>query len=223
MQTTRKIVKTYFITVGYVVMFCLISVIGLFVLPDPLSVWIMFFIAAYPAEIAFTALGLFLVFLAYKAYRFIKRTANPWQTVRENLKANLIILFSIAFIIYGCMALLVTILPTAYGRCDHYNEELNGGVKEFQGEKFKINMCGTGGDDNQSNDEIRLQVFNEKGDLAALRHFVVHWDSNFERRIEYHPDHITYYDASLEYNYIKTISMPPTALDWIRARIPLLD
>ena len=32
-----------------------------------------------------------------------------------------------------------------------------------------------------------------------------------------------YQDDSHEHDYKKTISMPPTTLDWIRARIPLLD
>ncbi len=206
-------------------MFSLIAIIGIFLLPDPLGVRIIFFTAKYIAEIAFTALGIFLCFLAYKAYRFIKHTANPWQTVRENLKPNLILISSIALIIYACMALfLVIIFPIEYGRCDYYNEHLNGGVKEFKGQKFKINMCGTGGDQLQNNDEIRLQVFNEQGELVALRHFVVNWDeNNFPNVLEYHSDHIVYFDRSAEEDFKKTIHMPPTALDWIRARIPLLD
>ena len=76
--------------------------------------------------------------------------------------------------------------------------------------------------DSYVDEKIRLQIFNEKGDLVALRHFAVNRDSNPRGELEYHPDHITYYDRSAE-SYEKTIAMPPTTLDWIRARIPLLD
>lgn len=229
MPTTRKIVKTYLITAGYVVMFFFIAIIGFLLFPG-MSIGALWFILDYKTEIAFAALGIFLVLLAYKAYRYVKRTENPWQTVRENLKPNLIIISSIAFIIYACMALFAARFPTEYDRCDFYNKELGGGVKEYQGHKFKVHLCGTGDYDGRFEyvpDEIRLQVFNEKGDLVALRHFEIDWQSNFDRGIEYHPDHIAYIDESSSTNTIsistKTISMPPTTLDWIRARIPLLD
>ena len=87
-------------------------------------------------------------------------------------------------------------------------------------------MCGTGGEDSMllyRPDEIRLQIFNQQGDLVALRHFAVNLGSKPGGPPEYHPDHITYFDISSKRNFEKTISMPPTALDWIRARIPLLD
>lgn len=144
------------------------------------------------------------------------------QTPRKNLKKYLI---AVSFAIGVCMALFFVITaPVNYDGCDYYTEKLNGGVKEYQGRKFKFHLCGTGGDSMQSDDVIKLQVFDEKGDLVAMRHFVVNWiDSKLERGVEYHPDHITYYDESLDYDYKKNISMPPTTLDWIRARIPLLD
>lgn len=152
---------------------------------------------------------------------------HDMQTSRKNVRKYSILL-AVAFAASYVYS-VVDILPKGGGayrhRCERYNEELNGGVvKEYQGRKFRIEMCGTGGDSIQSNDAIELQVFDEKGELAAMRHFVVNWnESKLERGVEYHPDHITYYDESLQYDYKKTISMPPTTLDWIRARIPLLD
>ncbi len=97
-----------------------------------------------------------------------------------------------------------------------------GGVKEYQGRKFKVHLCGIQVGDHEP-DAIKLQVFNEKGDLLALRHFRFERDTSSPMMLEYHPDHITYSDESLESDYKKTITMPPTTLDWIRARIPLLD
>ena len=234
MPTARKIMKTYLITAGYVVMFFFIAIIGILIveisfLPDT-SLGFLWLIPYFKTEITFIPLGIFLVILAYKAYRYVKRTGNPWQTVRENLKPNLIIISSIAFIIYAGMVLFAVRYPAEYDRCDFYNKELGGRVKEYQGRKFKVHLCGTGDYDGRFEykpDEIRLQVFNEKGDLVALRHFEIDWQSSFDREIEYHSDHIAYIDESSSTNSIsistKTISMPPTTLDWIRARIPLLD
>ena len=225
MPSTRKIIKTYLITASFVVMFFFIAIIGFLLFPG-MSIGALWLILDYKAEIAFAALGIFLVLLAYKAYRYVKRTENPWHTVRKNLKPNLIIISSITFIIYAGMVLFAARFPTEYDRCDFYNKELGGGVKEYQGRKFNVYLCGT--DDYNGRfeyipDEIRLQVFNEKGDLLALRHFKVNWDTNFPKVLKYHPDHITYFDISSKRNFEKTISMPPTTLDWIRARIPLLD
>lgn len=226
MQTARKNVKKYLIVVFYVVLFLAISVAGLSLLPGPLALGLFLFVAEFKTQIAKIALCAFLAFFAYKYYKFIKRTENPAQAIKENLKRWIIRFLSISFVIYACLSLLVSISPDAYDRCDYYNKELNGGIKEYQAQKFRVHMCGTGGHDSRFSyepDEIRLQVFNEKDELVAMRHFVVHWDTSFDRRIKYYPDHITYHDESLEYDYKKTISMPPTTIDWIRARIPLLD
>lgn len=224
MQTTRKNVRNILITVVCIALALPASIAVLLLLPNSLSVGIIFFIAKFYTQIGAVALGIFIAFVMYKFYRFMQRTENPWQVVRANLRKNLILLFFILSIIYAFMVLFVFIFHGSYSRCDHYNKKLNGGIKEFQGQKFKINMCGTGGDKIQNNDEIRLQVFNEKGDLLALRHFVVDWDTNSSSRgIHYHPNHLAYVDESLQSDFNKTITMPPTALDWIRARIPLLD
>lgn len=286
MPTTRKNVSDYLRMAGWVLLSLIIAVIFIFVIPANISFWRKWFIADRHSEMGLLALGIALIFLAYEAYRFIKRTENPWrsvaiivvfvvpanvlfwvalviveressiglialgilsiflaykayktyrfikrlespwQTFKGNLKKNLIIFFSFAFAIYACMVLFVTLFPTEYDLCDFYNERLNGGVKEFQGQKFRVHMCGTGAQHTfffVEDEEIRLQVFNEKGDLVALRHFAVNLDSNPRGVLRYHADHITYFDISSKGDFEKTISMPPTTLDWIRSRIPLLD
>ena len=202
-------------------MFFFIAIIG-FLFSPGMSIGALWLILDYKAEIAFAALGVFLVLLAYKAYRYVKRTENPWQTARENLKPNLIIISSITFIIYAGMVLFAARFPTEYDRCDFYNKELGGGVKEYQGRKFKVHLCGIRVGDHEP-DAIRLQVFNEKGDLLALRHFRFYRDTSSPNVPEYHPDHITYFDEFRDPDSTKTMTMPPTTLDWIRARIPLLD
>ncbi|OAI62903.1 hypothetical protein RSP795_10155 [Ralstonia solanacearum] len=72
-------------------------------------------------------------------------------------------------------------------------------------------------------DHIRIQVFSETGYLLAQRKFYVDWQTNFPRRIEYGPDYLTYFDASQQSGFKHRISMPPTWLDWIRARLPLVS
>ena len=206
-----------------------IAVIVVFIIPANVLFWVALVIADRASSIGLIALGILSIFFAYKAYktyRYINRLESPWQTFKGNLKKNLIIFFSFAFTIYACMVLYVTLFPTEYGRCDFYNEHLNGGVKEFQGQKFRVHMCGAGGQHTYffvEDDEIRLQIFNEKGDLVALRHFGVNLDAKPGGPPDYYPDHITYFDTSSKRNFEKTISIPPTTLDWIRARIPLLD
>jgi hypothetical protein len=224
MPTARKNVKKYLIVVFYVVLFLAISVAVLPLLPGPLALGLFLFVAEFKTQIAKIALCAFLAFFAYKYYKFIKRTASPAQAIKENLKRWIIRLLSISFVIYACLSLLVSILPDAYDRCDYYTEELNGGLKEYQGQKFMVKLCGEDrhhGWFSDGNDEIWLEVLNEKGDLLAKRTFFVHWDVYYNRKIEYHPDHLSYIDDSSD--KIKKLSMPPTILDWIRARIPLLD
>ena len=135
MQATRKIVRTYLITAAYVVMFCFIAIIaliGIFIVSG-MSIGVFSFILDYKTEIALIPFGIFLALLAYKAYRVIKRVDNPWQTVRENLKPNLIIISSIAFIIYAGMVLFAARYPTEYDRCDFYNKELGGESRNTKG------------------------------------------------------------------------------------------
>lgn len=204
----------------YVLIGFVAATIILFLLPDWLGVAILFFIAKYKESIGYTILALLFIFGSYGIVEFIKNTEQPWQAARKKIP----ILLSVPFVIYACAAIFVPLLPTDYDRCDYYNERLDGGVREFLGKKYTVIMCGTGGDNRQSNDEIRLQVFSEQGELVAQRYFVVNWDeSSPNRGIQYFPDHISYVDESLEKDFKKTIAMPPTIADWIRARLPLLN
>ena len=213
MQPTRKNVKDYLKIAGWILLSLFISIIVVL-----LSV--IGFIPAYKSETGLIALGIFLVFLAYQTYRCIKHAENPWQTFKGNLKKDLIFLLSFAFSTFALWCLLILAFPPTYHSCDYYTEKLNGGVKEFQGKKFKINMCGTGGDDNSNNDEIRLEIFSEQGELLAERYFLADLGGSFDYELEYHPNHIMYFDSTDDNDFDKTIPMPPTAIDWLRARLP---
>ena len=224
MQTFRKNIKNYLLFVAYVV---LVLVVGFFLLPDPLALKIMlFYIPQYKTEIAWTVSVIFFCFMGYKFYRTIKSAENPQQEIRDNLKAHMIILLFISSIIYVGMA----VFATGYDRCDFFNEKLSGGVKEFQGQKFKVHFCGKGGySGNMLNGnvdyEIRLQVFNEQRELLATRYFSMSYGGRFDHVIEYYPDSIKYTDEPdrLDHDYQTTLAMPPTFLDWLKTKIPLLN
>ncbi|KNA31063.1 hypothetical protein ADU20_27455 [Burkholderia pseudomallei] len=126
-------------------------------------------------------------------------------------------------IIYGIIFVIDKRFPDKFYNCERDTKELHGGAKVYAGKKYNIVLCGTGGDENFMGDEIRLQVFSEKGDLLAQRRFVVNWITNFPRELEYGADYVTYYDASQQSNFEHRISMPPTWWDWVRARLPLLN
>lgn len=207
-----------------------IVVIIVFVIPANVFLGVVWFIAERELYIGWVALGILSTFLGYKAYiiyKFLKRLQNPWQTFKANLKRSLSIFFSFAFTIYACMVLFDTLFPTEYGRCDFFNERLNGGVKKFQHQNLKVQFCGAEWHNNilsHGDYRIRLQVFSEQGELLATRYFTVNYGDGFERVIEYHPDSIKYYDFADHYDddFESTLAMPPTTLDWMRARIPLL-
>ncbi|MGN6085736.1 hypothetical protein [Trinickia sp.] len=126
-------------------------------------------------------------------------------------------------IIYGMIFAIDKIFPDKFYNCKRDTSYLRGGIKIYGGQKYNIVLCGTGGDENFTGDEIRLQVFSEKGELLAQRGFVVNWITNFPRELEYGPDYVTYYDASQQSGFEHRISMPPTWWDWIKARLPLFD
>lgn len=109
-----------------------------------------------------------------------------------------------------------------YEGCESYTQALNGGTKEFGGEKYKIEMCGAPrsfGD----GDEIRLQVKGPAGDVLAERYFAVRTiDDAAPRELEYGDDNIFYYDQSKS-SPLRFIAMPPSRMDWVTARIPLLQ
>jgi hypothetical protein len=129
-----------------------------------------------------------------------------------------------ALIIYGAILASGTKYPDNFSDCGTYTTSLKGGVKVFDGKKYNVVLCGTGGDENAMDDRIRLQIFSASGELLAQRKFYVHWMmTNFRKELAFSANHLTYYDNSQQSNFEHRISMPPTPWDWISARLPLLS
>lgn len=143
-------------------------------------------------------------------------TATVWKIVRR--------LLVVAVLGYGVLALLsIYVFPIRYPYCGDQTKYLNGGERVYVGRKFKIVLCGNGGDELYNHDKIRMQIFSENGTLLAQRKFYADWNGT-PIRIEYYSDHLLYFDdASKGSGFQNRVSMPPTWLDWIRARLPLVD
>jgi hypothetical protein len=109
----------------------------------------------------------------------------------------------------------------------NYNEKLNGGVKYFKGKKYTVNICGSGVNNSHffgdGMDTVQLTVLDEQGELLAKRRYKVFWDGQpGHEPIGVEEDRLTYYDDE-DQDGPRTITMPPTWLDWMRARLPAAD
>ncbi|MDF3084134.1 hypothetical protein [Burkholderia sola] len=135
------------------------------------------------------------------------------QVTRKNL---------IAFALVLALAIPSLMLRKSYGDCENYTQTLNGGTKEFGGEKYRIELCGARrsfGD----GDEIRLRVIGPAGEVRAERYFAVRTINDAApRELEYGDETIFYYDQSKS-SPLRFIAMPPSNIDGWTARIPLLQ
>jgi len=119
--------------------------------------------------------------------------------------------------------LLSHVFPPNYDNCEKNTRDLNGGTKIYGEKKFNVILCGNGGDENFMHDKIRMHIFSEQDELLAERTFYVDWESNRLRKLVNGRDYLLYFDASQNNGYRHKISMPPTWLDWMRARLPLAN
>jgi hypothetical protein len=130
-------------------------------------------------------------------------------------------LVKLVIFLYVAWFLVFRHTPESYGKCDLYTEEMSGGIHTFQGQRYNIVLCGLkrGIDpENIHYDEIRLAVYSMQGELLAERYFEFYWGL---RELRYGKDYLMYADGDGE-GYATKMAMPPTRLDWIRARLPRL-
>lgn len=144
---------------------------------------------------------------------------------RQTIKKKAYFLLSLPFIGYVLASGFVYFIPSIYGDCDFYNDPdtLNAGIKTFNGKTYKIQVCGVGGNGQDgADDELELQVFSLEGELLAKRHYSVNWhaSSASHEPLQYTDNSITYNPANQDEG---KISIPPTKLDWIFARIPFFN
>ena len=113
-----------------------------------------------------------LVFFGYKAFKTAKSPSQEFIKMTPTVIVWLAIIFSAA------------VLFASHGDgtdCQNYNynEKLNGGIKDFNGKKYTINLCGSGVNNSHffgdGMDTVQLTVLNEQGALLAKRRYKVFW------------------------------------------------
>lgn len=192
------------------------------ILPPPIANGLLIITIEKFNTIFLVAITLPLFFLLFKFYR-ANRTKNSFG--KELLKmgpAIFIWLTSVFFLTYSFEQLFDS---TDCGKYN-YNENLNGGIKEFSGENYLLNICGSGV--NQSHffgsayDSVALSITDEQGRLRAKRHYKVFWDGQpGHAPIAIGKESIIYQDDESQTEH--AIKMPPGWMEWIRARIPLIN
>ncbi|EJH9638829.1 MULTISPECIES: hypothetical protein [Burkholderia] len=109
----------------------------------------------------------------------------------------------------------------------NYNAKLNGGTKRVDGTTYIVNICGSGGGHGNGffanqNEQVKIVVADSHGSTLATRLFFVFWGGRpGAEPIEIRDGKLIYFDASDTYDSMRSISMPPTTIDWIAARTPI--
>lgn len=210
MQTARKNVKRFVVKALYGLLIILLLLITVIILPNEIGVRILFLFALFQKFVGYALLVVLATWLLYWIFK-------DKQKIRQR---SFTILYGAATS-YALVCLISLWHQTSYGACDYYTKLLNGGVKEFKGRQYRISMCSTNffwGDGRQ----VRLQIFDEAGKLQALRYFTFYWNDGSEKELEYGDDVILYYDKSAS-QALHSIPIPPTRIDWIKARLPLAN
>ena len=161
----------------------------------------------------------FLLFTLYKASRTEKSFGKE---LLKMTPAIFIWLLPVFFLAYNIAELSNQTDCKNY----NYNEKLNGGIKEFNGEKYALNICGSGVNGSHffggPYDSVVLFITDEQGRLRAKRHYKVFWDGQpGHAPIAIGKESIIYQDDESQTEH--AIKMPPGRMEWIRARIPLIN
>jgi hypothetical protein len=225
MQTVGAYVKKSFILAVVIIAWIITLAFAvpalLLLLPSKTTSGIFLVAPDYSSEIGNIIVFAIILFLGYKAYK-VARTAE--SIPQEFIKMMPAIIMWVLIIGLGAEFFAVNNDNTDCQRYN-YNDKLNGGVKKFNGKKYTINLCGNGGNINGRFDRVRVEILDEKGELQAKRYFSVFWDGRPGHfPIETGPDKIIYYDDAADDEHSqRDINIPPTTIDWIRARLALFN
>ncbi|QXW45188.1 hypothetical protein [Pseudomonas amygdali] len=149
------------------------------------------------------------------------------QTSRTHVRK--MYLRSFFFFIFMLTALVIysaafNVLDSTDCRSYNHTKELNGGTKNFDNKTFVISICGVGVNNSLFNgdgmERVRLTISDDQGELLARRYYRVFWDGQpGHEPLKVSDNSITYQDDREQKDH--AITMPPTRLEWIRARLPL--
>ena len=140
-------------------------------------------------------------------------------------------MYVVSFFLFVLTLLVSVIYSTVFNlfdnsNCHGYNhtDKLNGGAKTIDNKTFVITICGAGVNNSFFNgdgmERVRLTILDDQGDLLARRYYKVFWGGQpGHEPLKISEDSIVYQDDKDQTDH--TITMPPTRLEWIRARLPL--
>ncbi|KVV16651.1 hypothetical protein WK78_36590 [Burkholderia cepacia] len=205
--------------VSTVVVTCLVVAIAWMFLPVDVRNAIVLFSLKHAKSTIFAITS--IIFVLY-FYRLVRNIGHFSRTMRAGL----------AIVTLGFLAFfyLVSVRGITTDETDcqryNYNAKLNGGIKQVDGTTYIVNICGSGHRGNvlfaDQNEQIKIVVADEHGSTLATRLFFVFWGGRpGNDPIEIHDGKLIYFDASDAYDSTRTISMPPTTIDWVAARIPI--
>lgn len=233
MPTTRAYVIKLLLGTLYMALFLAIApaiLIGIFlILPQSIGGYFAAFMwkasEQFEQRVIYTVMGSLLAFALFMFFRFMVKAVSSVQPAQQKRKYYVATILYMVVMACGFVISGIAIFGEDYRRCDFYNspDTLGAGIKTFNGKSYEIQVCGTAprpqdGDD----DKLELKVLSQEGELLAKRHYSVNWEAgrSFHEPLQYEVNAITILNA---YGDDMKIQIPPTKLDWIRARIPLLD
>lgn len=220
-QYFYRSLKNFLLIVALIAALILVCVIVDWFLPNNIHNGLVIASLYFAGEIGIGLAIAIALFLGYKACLIYKAEKSFG---RELLKMTPAVVFWIGVVLYAVNFL-------ADGKnydCQQYNytDQLNGGVKDFQGRKYIIKICGSGVNNSHffgdGMDAVELTITNEKGELLAKRHYKIFWDGQpGHEPLTIRAANIIYQDDDKQVGH--SIAMPPTVIDWIRARIQILN
>lgn len=162
------------------------------------------------------------IIFGFYLYRLV-RNFNRFSRAKRAGVAIVTLVFLVFVYLVGFRGIMID--GTDCQRFD-YNAELNGGIKQVDGRTYIVNICGSGSQHGgffaDQNEQIKIVVADAHGSTLATRLSFVFWGGRpGDEPIEVRNGKLTYFDASDRYDGMRSISLPPTTLDWIAARIPI--
>lgn len=220
-QYFYRSLKSFLLIVASIVALILVCAIVDWFLPNNIRNGLVVASLHFAGEIGIGFMAAIALFFGYKAH-LICRAEESFG--RELLKMAPTIILWLGVVLY----MANFIVGGKNYDCQRYNytDQLNGGVKDFQGRKYAIKICGSGVNNSHffgdSMDAVELTITNEQGELLAKRHYKVFWDGQpGHEPLTIRATSIIYQDDDKQVDH--SIAMPPTVIDWIRARVPILN
>jgi len=214
MRIARKNVKIFFVSVINVLLF---GVGGFVLISGVGGIILRGVIGARLSQVVFFVCGILLLFFffhGYKIYMITKTTEFTKKEIKRKAMTRAIFVFFVVLCAY------YLVLCQYHGKVADHFDQCQNVKKEFHGEIFEIQVCRGITYENGESQAIRLGVFDRQGELRASRDFVFRGINSIPAPVEYKENKLIYFNSDDQVQYF---NMPPTTLDWLRARIPFSD